>query len=73
MALQAGAGEVLIPTGKDATGMKLWKFEIVGRPVLLGVLLVVVVSLAVAIFMGAQWRPPSMQVERVLSQDDFSY
>ena len=72
MALQAGAGEVLRPTGKDAIGMKLWKYEI-GRPVLLGVLLVVLVSLAVAIIVGAQWRPPSVQAERVLSQDDFSY
>ncbi|MCY4031214.1 MAG: hypothetical protein OXF05_03760 [Hyphomicrobiales bacterium] len=41
--------------------------------ILIGLAAILVVSLVGFVWYGAQWRPPSEEVERILPQSDFPY
>ena len=41
--------------------------------ILIGLVVILAVSLAGSIWYGAQWRPPSETVERILPESDFPY
>ena len=41
--------------------------------ILIGLVVILVASLVGSIWYGAQWRPPSEKVERILPESDFPY
>ena len=41
--------------------------------ILISLVVILVASLAGSIWYGAQWRPPSEKVERILPESDFPY